>query len=277
MLYKIGVTLIPDIGDISIKKLISYCGSAAEVFRRKRDQLLKIPGLGPHMAKQIMSSTVLHRAEKELKFIQRHNITALFFTDYGYPEKLKHAIDGPALLFYRGTADLNAHRMVSVVGTRKPTQYGLHCCDTLIEQLKDCNVCIISGLAYGIDTRAHQRALELGMPTIGVLAHSLDFIYPYANRHLAKKIYANGGLVTDYISGTPPDRQNFPSRNRIVAGMADAVIVIESGIKGGALITADIANSYNRDVFAFPGKITDAMSLGCNKLINDHKAAIITA
>ncbi len=274
MQYKIGITLIPDVGDITGKKLIAYCGGVEAVFKEKKQNLLKIPGIGEHLVNSILKQDVLKRAEQEIAFIEKYNITPLFYLDKQYPERLKHCIDSPMMLYFKGNADLNATKIISVVGTRKPTEYGIKTCNKLIKDLTSQNVLIVSGLAYGIDACSHKAALKNNLKTIGVLAHGLDIIYPSLNKSLAEKMVENGGLITEFISKTKMDPAFFPRRNRIIAGLADAVIVIESGIKGGSLITANIANSYSRDVFAVPGKNDDKYSVGCNHLIKINKAAL---
>lgn len=274
LIYQIGITLIPGIGDINGKKLISYCGGAEAVFKESKKNLLKIPGIGNSTVQSILSQKILERAESEIKFIEKFGITPLFFSEKEYPQRLKHCEDGPLMLYYKGNADLNTERIVGIVGTRRATEYGKEMCDNIVEGLTDLNVLIISGLAYGIDTHAHKAALNNNLQTVGVLAHGLDRIYPYANRSLAEKMVQNGGLLTDFKSKTNPDRENFPKRNRIIAGLIDALIVTESAARGGALITANIANSYNRDVFAIPGKVGDKHSEGCNFLIKTNKAAL---
>lgn len=273
--YKIGITLIPGIGDVLAKNLISYCGSIEGVFKEKKAKLQKIPGIGLVLADAIRNHNVLERAEQEIKFIEKYKIAPLFYLDDDYPQRLKHCHDSPVMLYYKGKADLNSKRIVSVVGTRNATLYGKKICQDLINGLADHDVLIASGLAYGVDICAHKAALTNDLPTIGVLAHGLDKIYPAAHRSTAEKMLVKGGLLTEFLSQTQPDRENFPKRNRIVAGMADATIVIESKDEGGSLITADIANSYNRDVFAFPGKVDDEYSVGCNQLIKNNKAALI--
>ena len=274
MQYKIGITLIPDVGDITGKKLIAYCGGVEAVFKEKKQNLLKIPGIGEHLVNSILKQDVLKRAEQEIAFIEKYNITPFFYLDKQYPERLKHCIDSPMMLYFKGNADLNATKIISVVGTRKPTEYGIKTCNKLIKDLTSQNVLIVSGLAYGIDACSHKAALKNNLKTIGVLAHGLDIIYPSLNKSLAEKMVENGGLITEFISKTKMDPAFFPRRNRIIAGLADAVIVVESGIKGGSLITANIANSYSRDVFAVPGKNDDKYSVGCNHLIKINKAAL---
>jgi len=275
LIYQIGITLIPGIGDINGKKLISYCGSAEAVFKEKKKTLLKIPGIGESTVTSILSQEVLERAEEEISFVEKYNITPLFFTSKSYPQRLKHCVDSPLMLYYKGSADLNCDKIISVVGTRRASDYGKETCNKIIEDLAALKVLVVSGLAYGIDSKAHQSALNYNLETIGVLAHGLDRIYPYSNRALAEKMLHSGGLITDFLSKTNPDRENFPKRNRIIAGMSDALVVIETAMKGGALITANIANSYNRDVFAVPGKLTDKFSEGCNFLIKTNKAALL--
>jgi len=275
LLYQIGLTLLPNIGYKLGKELVSYCGGVEAVFKETKKNLEKIPGINARIAAKISKQNVLSRAEEEVRFINDNNIKTFFYLDKEYPDRLKHCADNPILLFFKGDADFNVKRTISIVGTRKATAYGKELCRKLVSNLTDYNVQIISGLAYGIDSCAHKQAVEEGISTIGVLGHGLDRLYPSSNYSLAKSMLANGGLLTEFLSGTIPDRENFPKRNRIVAGMSDAVIVVESGKKGGALITADIANSYFRDVFAFPGRIGDMYSKGCNNLLKTNRAALI--
>lgn len=275
LLYKIALTLIPGVGSVNGKSLVAYCGGVKAVFMEKKRSLLKIPGIGEQTVNAITNHNVFERAEEELSFIGKNKIQPLFYLDKEYPVRLKQCHDSPLMLFYKGNADLNVPKIVALVGTRNATEYGRDMCRKIIEGLVEHNVLIVSGLAYGIDTWSHKAALDNKLETVGVLGHGLDRIYPYANRSLAEKMTENGGLICEYMSNTLPDRENFPMRNRIIAGMSDAVIVIEAGDTGGALITAEIANSYNRDVFAVPGRIGDLHSEGCNKLIKINKAALI--
>jgi DNA processing protein len=274
-MYRIGLTLIPGIGDVLAKNLVSYCGSPEAVFKEKRSKLRKIPGIGQVLSDMVSKADVLKFAEEELKFIDDNKILPLFYTDADYPKRLKNCHDSPVLLYYKGSADLNTQKMLAVVGTRNITSYGKKLCEELIADLAAHNVTVVSGLAYGVDICAHKVCIEQGLPTIGVLAHGLDRLYPSTHRSTAVKMVKSGGLLTDFPSRTNPDRENFPKRNRIVAGMTDGTVVIESGKQGGSLITADIANSYNRDVFAFPGRMDDKYSEGCNKLIKSNKAALV--
>jgi DNA processing protein len=275
LLYKIGITLIDGVGDINAKKLIGACGSAQEVFNTKKSHLLKIDGVGEYIAQAVVNHNVLKRAENEINFIQKNNIQPLFYLDKEYPQRLKQCADSPVMLYYKGNTNLNNRKVISIVGTRKATDYGKQFCAELIQHLKPHDALIVSGLAYGIDICAHKACVKNSMSTVGVLAHGLDQLYPSQHQSTADKMLENGGLLSDYLSGTNPDKENFPKRNRIVAGMCDAVVVVEAGITGGALITAEIANSYSRDVFALPGRIGDPYSAGCNKLIKINKAALI--
>lgn len=273
--YQIGLTLIRGIGDINGKKLIAYCGSPEAVFNESAAALLKIPGIGKSTVSLIKSQQVLYRAETEIEFIQRFNITPLFYTDPDYPARLLNCDDSPIMLYFKGNANLNSKRVISIIGTRRATNYGKSRCEEIIDDLKNRDVQVVSGLAYGIDSCAHRQSLDVGLETIGVLGHGLDRLYPAQNRKLAEKMICHGGLLTEFVSNTKPDRENFPKRNRIVAGMTDAVLVVESDRKGGALITAEIANSYNRDVFAVPGRVGDDYSRGCHFLIKTNRAALV--
>jgi DNA processing protein len=276
LLYQIALTLVPNIGDVHAKALVNMYGNAQSVFKAKRKELEAIEGIGTVRAKSIKEFIDFSSSEEEIKFIEKYKITPLFITDENYPQRLLNCYDSPLLLFYRGNADLNAAKIISVVGTRTNSEYGKKFCDKLAEDLKEQDIIIVSGLAFGIDTAAHKAALKNNLKTVGVLAHGLDRIYPTQNKTLAKQMIEQGGLLTDFLSNTNPDRQNFPRRNRIVAGMCDALIVVESAVKGGSLITAELANSYNKDVFAVPGKTTDTKSEGCNYLIKQNKASLIS-
>ena len=274
--YQIGLTLIDHIGDITAKNLLAYCGSAREIFNQKKSHLQKIPGIGSVIAKSLVASKeVLLRAEEEIKFIQKYKITPLFLTEENYPRRLRSCADGPILLYYKGKADLNKDKIVAVVGSRKPSDYGKERTQEFINELNGSNILIVSGLAYGVDILAHKAALENELETVGVLAHGLDRIYPHAHDKIAKRMLSHGGLLTDFMSGNTPEAVNFPKRNRIVAGLCDALVVIESKRTGGSLITATIANSYNKDVFAYPGRAGDVLAEGCNGLIKQNRAALI--
>ena len=276
LLQHIGLTLIPQVGDIQIGILLKHFGSPASVFNASTKALEEVPGIGTVRAAAIKNCHVQQRVEAEWQFIQKNQIRVLVKGNQGYPPKLEHCIDAPHVLFCKGSSDLLNKRVVSVVGTRSPSQYGKDRVVELMAVLGQYDVMVVSGLAYGIDTMAHKEALKNKLKTIGVLGHGLDQLYPHANRQLAAEMVQQGGLLSEFMQGVKPEKQNFPKRNRIVSGMADAVVVVESGTKGGSLITADIANSYNKDVLAYPGRATDPSSKGCNQLIRNHKANLIT-
>jgi DNA processing protein len=277
LLYKVGLSFIPKIGDITAKRLVSYLGSVEAVFKEKKGKLEKIPGIGPTLSKVISKNGILSKAEAEIEFIIKNKIIPLFYLDEVYPERLKQCEDGPVLLYQKGATELNHKKVLSFVGTRNATAYGREVCEKVIADLKDKGheVVIVSGLAYGIDVCAHKAALKEGFKTVAVLGHGLNYLYPGLHKPVARKIVDQGCLLSEFGYNEKPEPAFFVRRNRIVAGMADATIVIESGVKGGALITADIANSYNRDVFAVPGNINSPYSKGCNKLIKSNKAALI--
>ncbi len=275
-IYQVALSMVPGIGDVSAKSLLSYCGSAREVFRCASGKLSAIPGIGKVTARSIKDFRDFEAAAREVERCRREGIEILFYTDKKYPKKLKQAPDGPVILYYRGKADLNQPRIVAIVGTRRSTVYGREFVDRLVSGLAAHRALIVSGLAYGIDIQAHRAALKNGLPTVGIMASGLDTIYPSSHQSTAREMLANGGLVTENRLGTLPEAHLFPARNRIIAGMADAVVVIEAARRGGALITAEIANSYNRDVFAVPGNLDRSYSEGCNNLIKNHKAHLLT-
>ena len=277
ILYYLAIQSAEGIGDINAKKLIAHCGSAEAVFHEKPQNLEKIQGIGSYIIKGLKDTSIIKKAEKELDFINNNDIQATTFLDDDYSEKLKHCVDGPILLFQKGKINLKKQKIISIVGTRMITNYGKSFLEEFFSELKNFNPIIISGLAYGIDIFAHQQALKNNLQTIAVLAHGLDDVYPKKHKKEALKMQEKGGLMTEFWSNTNPDRENFVKRNRIVAGLSEATIVVESASKGGSLITADIANSYNRDVFAVPGRTSDIYSKGCNQLIKSNKAAIITS
>lgn len=275
--YQIALTLTPQIGCVAAKTLAQHFGSATEIFNAKKQILSKIDGIGTVRAESIKSFSDFSLVESEVAFINKHQIQPLFITDEHYPQRLLNCFDSPTLLFYKGNANLNASHIAAVIGTRRNSDYGKQCVAELMTALATHDVLIVSGLAFGVDTLAHREAVKNSLPTIGVLAHGLQTIYPPENKKLAKQmIEEGGGLLTEFMSGTPPDKHNFPTRNRIAAGMADVTIVVETDIKGGSMITAELANNYNRDVLAYPGKATDDKSRGCNHLIKTNKAALIT-
>jgi len=274
-LHNIALTFIKSIGPVNAKNLLAYCGSAEAVFASCKKQLLQIPGIGEKTVEAILNTDALLRAEAELEFIKKHDIDVLFFSDENYPKRLKNCFDAPILLYFKGNTNLNHTRIISIVGTRNATDYGKNLCKQLCETLAPYNVVIVSGLAYGIDVTTHKECINNQIATIGVLGHGLDRLYPQSHKSVSQKMVLNGGLLSEYPILTNPDRQNFPQRNRIIAGMADATIVVEASLKGGALITAEIANSYNKDVYAFPGRTSDVFSEGCNFLIKTNRAGLI--
>ena len=276
LLYQIALTLIPNIGDVNAKALVNHFGSAEAIFHAHKKEIDALEGIGIIRASSIKNFKDFSRAEEEISFIKKYKITPLFLTDENYPQRLLNCYDSPTMLYYKGNADLNSLKIVAIVGTRNNGDYGKTVCEKLIAELINEDVIIVSGLAFGIDSIAHRFSLKNNIKTIGVLAHGLDRVYPSQNTSLARQMVSCGGLLTEFKSNTIPDRQNFPGRNRIVAGISDAIIVIESGIKGGSLITAELANGYNKDVFAFPGRAEDLKSEGCNYLIKNNKSALIT-
>jgi DNA processing protein len=274
---QIGLSLIPGIGSVTARTLVAYVGSVEGIFREKEKNLLKIPGIGEVNAQRVVRQNVLERAKQEVEFIQKNNIQTFFYLDENYPARLKNCSDAPIILYYKGSANLNEKRIISVVGTRNATSYGKEICEDLIRCFSEQNyqVLVVSGLAYGIDIAAHKACLKYQVPTVAVFAHGLDQVYPSLHHAVAEKMKSQGGLISDFTSETKIERQNFLRRNRIIAGLADATIIVESAEKGGALVTADIANSYNRDVFAFPGRPNDFYSKGCNKLIKLNEAVLV--
>jgi DNA processing protein len=278
--FEIALSLFPRVGAVNARRLVAYLGSVNGVFEASKKSLKEIPGIGPAMIKTVIDKrdVVLKQAEKELRFIAKYGIKTYFYLNKEYPRRLAQCDDAPVILFQKGVSDLNHSKIISVVGTRNATDYGRQITEELISGLATTgvNVLVVSGLAFGIDITAHKAALKHNLPTLGVVGHGLDKMYPSAHRNLAREmVAAGGGLLSDFPSESNIDPGNFPRRNRIVAGLSDCTIVVESGEKGGALVTADIANSYNRDVFAYPGRTDDQYSKGCNDLIKRNKAALI--
>lgn len=265
------------VGDIMAKRLITATGNIEQVFKEKPESLAKINGVGTKIITEILDSENIKRAEKELNYIQKNNITYSYFLDNNYPENLKHCIDAPILLFSDGNINLNSSKIISIVGTRNITSYGRDFCNELIEALQPHNPIIISGFAYGVDICAHKAAVKNNLQTIAVLAHGLETIYPKTHKKHIAELKNNGGLITEFWHNENPLRENFLKRNRIVAGISRGTIIIESAAKGGSLVTADIANSYNRDVFALPGRTNDVYSSGCNSLIKNNQAHLLTS
>ena len=277
LLCLMALTEIPGLGSVGIRNLLTVVGDATTVFRERTHLTDYIPKLNPRIIAALDAPEAFKIAEKEMRFVESNHIRCLTLQSEDYPSRLRECDDAPFLLFYRGNADLNALRVINMVGTRHATDYGKGICASFLADLKTLvpDVLVVSGLAYGIDINAHRAALANQLDTVGVLAHGLDRIYPVVHRNTAAEMVSHGGLLTEYKSGTNPDRQNFVCRNRIVAGIADATIVVESAEKGGSLITAEIAESYHRDCFAFPGRTDDLYSKGCNALIASNRAALI--
>ena len=268
---------IPNIGEISARKLINRCGSAEAVFKEKRSSLLKIEGIGTKITEHLYNPKYLKAAEKECRFVEDHKIRTIYFEDKNYPKYLSHCPDAPILLFSRGSIDLTDQKIISIVGTRNMTPAGKEFCEQFMEELAPLNPVVVSGFAYGVDICIQKAAIKLGLQTIGCLAHGLNQIYPRAHRKYCAAVERNGGFLTEFWSSSKPERINFLRRNRIIAGISEATIVIESGRKGGSLVTADIADSYNRDVFAVPGRPGDPFSEGTNILIKRQKAHLLTS
>ena len=274
LFYLLALQKVEGVGDVIAKKLLAQCGSAEAVFKAKP---IKLGGIGSHLYSKLKDSSIFHKAEKELRFIEDHPIKVWSFRDPDYPERLKHCLDGPLLLFTTGNIDFSARKVLSIVGTRQATAYGADFCRTLISDLAVLNPVIVSGFAYGIDIVAHQAAMDNGLQTVGIVAHGLNQIYPKQHKKFVSAMQSNGGFISEFWSTVCPDKENFVRRNRIVAGLSEATIVIESADKGGSLITANFANDYNRDVFAVPGRVTDYFSQGCNTLIKTQKANVLTS
>lgn len=273
---RIALTFVKEVGTVTIRRLIQHYGSAGAVFHAPLKELKSFTGLGEVRSRAFKDEDIFRRAEEELKYIEKNDVQVLWFRDEEYPYRLAQCADAPVLLYYSGNADISPQKVIAVIGTRKYTDYGQRVCERLLEDLKDSGILVMSGLAHGIDTIAHKAAVKNNLPTIGVLGHGLDKMYPAANKNLANEMRQNGGVMTEYASGTIGDKAHFPMRNRIVAGMSDVTIVVESDVKGGALITARLADSYNRDVAAFPGRVFDNKSSGCNELIRTNIAAMVT-
>lgn len=277
LLNVLALLKVDGVGDVVAKKLINHCGSAENVFQAKANQLKAIDGIGEFLIKNLKDKSVFEKASKELEFIQKERINVLYFQNDDYPEKLKHCVDSPVMLFASGNLNFEQRKIISIVGTREITSYGTQFCRQLIEDLAVFNPIIVSGFAFGVDIVAHQAAMEKKLQTIGVLAHGLNQIYPKTHKKYSAKMEENGGFLTEFWSSSNPEKENFVKRNRIVAGISEATIVIESAEKGGSLITALLANDYNRDVFAVPGRVTDKFSQGCNNLIKMQNANVMTS
>ena len=277
LFYTLALLQVEGVGDVLAKKLIHHCGNAENVFATKKSQLQKIEGIGTTLVKNVHNKTVFAKAEAELQFLSKEQISALYFQDDKYPFRLKHCYDSPVLLFQSGAVHLQNRKIISIVGTRQMTSYGAEVTKKLIEDLVPLQPIIVSGFAYGVDIYAHQMAMDCGLQTIGVLAHGLNQMYPKTHKKYSAKMEQNGGFLTEFWSTSNPDKENFIKRNRIVAGISEATIVIESAERGGSLVTANLANDYNRDVFAVPGRTSDKYSQGCNNLIKTQRANLLTS
>lgn len=277
LFFTLALLQVEGIGDVIAKKLLKNFGSAEEILKAKKTDLAKIDGIGKSILSNLKNPTIFNLAEAELDFLEKENITSLYFQNENYPERLKHCIDAPVLLFQSGNINLTNPKIISIVGTRNITTYGSEFTKKFIEELAPLNPIIVSGFAYGVDIVSHQIAMENNLQTIGVLAHGLNQIYPKNHKKYMAKMEQNGGFLTEFWTHSKPDRENFVKRNRIVAGMSEATIVIESAEKGGSLITANLANDYNREVFALPGRSNDKLSQGCNNLIKTQRAQLITS
>ncbi len=277
LFYLLALQAVDGVGDIIAKKLLMHFGSAEAVFKAKTTQLAAIEGIGTILLKNLKDPSVFAKAERELQFIASRQLTVTSYQDTKYPERLKHCFDSPLVLFSSGNIDLQNQKTISIVGTRQITSYGLEFCRKFMEELAPMNPVIVSGFAYGVDIAVHQLAMENNLQTIGVVAHGLNQIYPKSHKKYVAKMEENGGFMTEFWSSSNPDKENFVRRNRIVAGMTEATIVIESAERGGSLITANLANDYNRDVFAVPGRVSDKYSQGCNTLIKTQKANVLTS
>ncbi len=276
LIYQIALSLSPKIGCKKARRLLQYFGTAKELFNCGCPKTLqKIASLHRDSVTAIIQMQGIDRAEAELIFAKKEGISVISKDNNNYPKRLQHYEDSPLILYYKGNTPLNAAKVVAIVGTRKPTTRGRMQCERLITELKQYNTLVVSGLAYGIDVCAHQKCLQLNLANVGVVAHGLDIIYPKSHRKIAEKMLQNGGLLSEFPSTTQALPQHFPMRNRIIAGISDAVVVVETALKGGSMITAKIASEYSKDVFALPGSVDDPLSKGCNHLIKIHKAALL--
>lgn len=275
IIYLLALNKISKIGPVLSKNLIAYCGGVEQIFSSSLKELKSIPGIGPKVASNIKQSNLLEEAQAELELCHKQNIRIVSYLDTDYPQRLIHYKDSPTVIYCKGDMELNAHRTAAIVGTRNMSAYGQQQTERIIQELKNYNVQIISGMAYGVDITAHRTCVQLDIPTIAVLGSGLDRLYPATHNHVARKMLKHGGLISEFSLGTGPDREHFPMRNRIIASMSDTIIVIESKKKGGSMITADLAFHYNKDVFAIPGRVGDDKSEGCNLLIKWNKAALI--
>ena len=274
--HQIALTLVPQIGAVTAKTLVSYCGSAEAVFNTPKSTLLKIPGIGPTVVAALKSKAPLEQADREMVFMAQQQVQAVFYTDAHYPARLRQCLDSPALFYFKGNeyALLHGPRIVAIVGTRKPSEHGKAICEQIVAELLPYNVLIISGLAFGVDVTVHKKATAMGIPNIGILGHGLNSIYPAEHRGIAAKMLENGGLISEYNHLAKPDREHFPMRNRIISGLSDLVLVIETAASGGSMITVQCAVRQGREIFAIPGRPNDPHSVGCNWLLKNERAKL---
>jgi len=277
LVCQVALAMVQGVGSVIARKLIELTGDVEAIFREQPQTLQRISGIGQLLSERIRDNTLFSRADSEVDFMIKHNIRAIWYQDPEYPMRLNQCHDAPIILYMKGTQDLNPAKIISVVGTRNPSETGLHQCRRLIKGLAERHrdALIVSGLAYGVDICAHQSALNNQMQTMAVLGHGFRYLYPFLHRPVADRIEKEGALLTEFCSETKPERNNFIRRNRIIAGISDATLIVQSGIKGGALITAEMAAAYNREVFAVPGRIEDKHSAGCNRLIKTHGASLV--
>lgn len=276
VLYRLALCRIRGIGPVRFKKIIEQVDDTSFLFSTTKKILRKDFELTEQVASDILSFHQFESVQQEMLILEKHGIEILFHDDPRYPKRLVLCTDSPSVLFFKGNLEALEKPMVSIIGTRHHTEYGRALCAEVVQELSKYPCCIVSGLAFGIDITAHKSALQFQVPTIGVLAHGLQEVYPLPHARVATDMQVRGGLLTEFLWNTRPARENFPTRNRIVAGMSEATIIIETGARGGSMITAEMAYSYNRDVLCFPGRTTDIRSAGCNNLIKQMKAQLVT-
>lgn len=277
LIHRLALHFVPGIGSVKYKKLLETFGNATDVFKQNTKSLKKTESISDTNVQAIKNFTDFDKIETLLDIHHKKGIEVVFFDEEKYPQKLIHCVDCPPFLFYKGNTNFNADKIISIVGTRNCTEYGKKICEELVSDLKAYDVTIVSGLAMGIDIAAHKTCVKNGLPTIAILAHGLGSIYPLAHKSVADSIMENGAIMSEYVYDVKAETGFFPMRNRIVAGISDATIVIETQKKGGSMITAELALGYNKDVFAVPGRIKDSKSEGCNYLIQSQKAQLISS
>ena len=277
LLHRVALSIVPGVGIYSARQLITYCGSVEQIFNTPSGKLKKIPGIRDQIASALKDPQLFQKAESIVAQCNKHNIAMVFITDPLYPKRLKEIEDAPILIYTKGNTETDRNKTIAVVGTRKASAYGKQCLENLLQELTAWNPVIVSGLAYGIDITAHKICLDLGLRTIGVLGSGIQNIYPSLHQQIAQNMCEQGGLISEYAPNIKPEMYHFPARNRIIAGLCEGIIVAEAGEKGGALITAQLANSYNREVMAIPGNLNIPTSIGCNNLIKNNQAHLLTS